>query len=148
MNSKYILAFITICIAISGHAQSFDDAVYLQKINKDLPHKFKSIKTGATLEAVREQKVVKIYMLIDDIEQYDEVLVERGDELQPNYGQCKEIHIEKGKYKNNYIEITDQYPLSSKMSNTYRIKTITSEGIMRMYPPVSLITEAEEHARK
>jgi F0F1-type ATP synthase beta subunit len=136
-------------IAISVHAQQPAESPELQKINKDLPHKFKAIKTDATLEVIREQNnVIKIYMLIDDIEQYDEILVERSDELQKNYSQCKEITIVKGKYKNNYIELTDQYPLSSKMANVYRLKAITSEGIMRMFPPVSVINADAENAKK
>lgn len=116
---------------------------YLQKINKLLPHQFKTLKTAATLEAVREKDVVKVYLLVDDIEQYDQLLVERSDETQTNYSQCKVIQVEKGKYPNNYIEVVDRYPLSPKMSNLYRLKSIDKDGILRMYPPVS-ITFAEE----
>jgi hypothetical protein len=136
-------------IAISVHAQQPAENSALQKVNKDLPHKFKEIKTDATLEVIREQNnVIKIYMLIDDIEQYDEILVERSDEMQKSFSQCKEITIVKGKYKNNYIELTDQYPLSSKMTNVYRLKTINSEGIMRMFPPVPVIAATQQNAKK
>ncbi len=148
MKSKYIVAIATFLIVASLYAQQPAENSYLDKINKELPHKFRELKTGTTLEVVREQKVVKIYMLIDDIEQYDQILVERSDEQQRNYSQCKAVQIDKGKFKNNYVELVDQYPLSPKMSNVYRIKTITSEGIMRMYPPVPIVMLAEENARK
>jgi predicted membrane-bound dolichyl-phosphate-mannose-protein mannosyltransferase len=149
MNSKITLAFIASFIAISMQAQQPATDSYLQKVNKDVPHKFAAIKTGATLEVIREQNnVVKIYMLIDDIEQYDLILVERSDEQQKNFSQCKEIKVIKGKYPNNYIELTDQYPLSPKMTNVYRLKTITSEGIMRMYPPVPIVNASDEKAMK
>jgi predicted DNA-binding protein (MmcQ/YjbR family) len=148
MNSKIILAVAALLIGVSVHAQQPADNDYLQKINKELPHKFKELKTGTTLEVIREQKVVKIYMLIDDLEQYEQILVERSDEQQMNYSQCKVIQIVKGKHKNNYIEVTDQYPLSPKMSNLYRIKTITADGIMRMYPPVPIMTLEEVNTKK
>jgi hypothetical protein len=147
MSNKITIAFIALMIAASLYAQKSVDP-YIEKANNAVPHKFKEIKTGATLEVIRDQHAVKIYMLIDDIEQYDEVLVERGDELQKNYSQCKVIQIEKGKYKNNYVELIDQYPLSPKMSNVYRVKTVTSEGITRMYPPVSIASLPEENAKK
>ena len=144
MRSKLILVFIILSASVSMYAQSPAQNVYLEKINRQLPHKFKELKTGATLEAVREKEVVKIFMLVDDIEQYDRILVERGgDDQQNSYSQCKEIEIDKGKFKNNYVEVTDQYPLSTKMSNQYRIKTVTSEGIVRIFPPISIAVTTE-----
>jgi len=106
------------------------------------------LKTGVTLEAVRENGVVKIYMLVDDIEQFDEIQVERSNALGQNYSECKEIKVEKGKYKNNYLEAVDQYPLSYQMSNSYRIKSITDDGIVRMYPPVPIVAMSDENAGK
>jgi hypothetical protein len=102
-------------------------------------HKFKEVKMGATLEAVKDHGVVKLYILVDDIEQYSQLIIERSDEMQNNFAQCKEVNIQKGKYKSNYLTIEDHYPLSNKMSNLYRIKTITADGIMRMYPAVPII---------
>lgn len=90
------------------------------------------------MEAVRYLDIVKLYILIDDIEQYEQILIERSDELGSNYSQCKLIKVERGKYPNNYVELTDRYPFSSRMTNLYRIKTITSENIMRMYAPVPI----------
>ena len=150
MNSSTLtLSLMAMLIAISVHAQQPAENPELQKINKELPHKFKEIKTDATLEVIRERNnVIKIYMIVDDIEQYDVILVERSDELQKNFSQCKEISVVKGKYKNNYIELVDQYPLSSKMTNVYRIKTINSEGIMRMFPPVPVMNATEQNVKK
>lgn len=148
MRSKIILVFIVLSASVSLYAQSPAQNAYLEKINKQLPHKFKDLKTGATLEVVREREVVKVYMLVDDVEQYDRIFVERGDEMQNNYSQCKAIEIDKGKFKNNYIEVTDQYPLPTKISNHYRIKTVTSEGIVRIFPPVAIELLAEANTKK
>jgi len=140
MKSKFAISVFALLITVSLSAQqSSGDSIYLQKINKELPHKFKALKIGATLEAIREKNDVKLYMLIDDIEQYSQILIERSDELQQNFSQCKVIEVEKGKYKNNYLEVTDHYPLSSKMTNVYRIKTVNSEGNSRMFPPVAIV---------
>ena len=141
MKSKMILMIATLLMGIAVSAQPAQDA--LAMANKDIPHKFKELKTGTTLEVIREKTEVKIYMLVDDIEQYEEILVERSDEQQLNYSQCKVIKVIKGKYKNNYVELVDHYPLSPKMSHLYRIKTITPDGIMRMYAPVPIV-RAEE----
>ncbi|MCW3124488.1 MAG: hypothetical protein JWO03_146 [Bacteroidetes bacterium] len=138
---RYFILLIFISAGTAAWSQSFPPG-YLEKINSKLPHKFKEIRTGSTMEVIRTQEIVKIYALIDDIEQYEQVLIERSDELGTNYGQCKLIKVEKGKYTNNYIEMTDRYPVSSKMSNLYRVKTITSDGIIRTYAPVP-ITMAE-----
>lgn len=128
-------------------AQSDPTGSYLQELNKLLPHKFKELKVGATLEAVREQNTVKLYMLVDDVEQYEQIIVERCGEQQNNFARCKVVQVQKGKYKNNYVEVTDQYPLPPKMTNQYRIKTITSEGITRMFPPVPVVYP-DEAAKK
>ena len=137
MKSKYLLFAASLCMCMAIGAQPVTAGA--PKPANAVPHAFKELKTGATIEAVREQGAVKVYMLIDDIEQYDQVMVERSDEMQINFSQCKQITIEKGKYKNNYLEVVDRYPLSPKMSNLYRIKTVTADGIMRMYPPVAII---------
>ncbi len=130
-----ISALLAICTATQAQAFS---PVYMAELNKSLPHKFKTINVGTTMEAIRVQEMVKVYVLIDDIEQYEQVLIERSDEFGTNFSQCKLINVEKGKYRNNYLELTDRYPVSTKMATMYRIKTITSDGIIRMYPPVSV----------
>jgi hypothetical protein len=139
MNFKHTIVFLSLAIAISGHAQQPAVAY---------PHKFKEIKLGATLDAVREHNTVRLYMVIDNIDQYDEISIERSDEHQQNFDQCKLIEVQKGKYKNNYLEAVDQYPLPPKMGNQYRIKTVTSEGITRMYPPVPVSYTEEPKAQK
>jgi hypothetical protein len=134
---RYILLLLLTLSFVGVHSQAMSPEE-LARINKLLPHKFKEIRTGTTIEVVRNPQVVKLYVLVDDIEQYDQILIERSDELGTNFSQCKQVTIKKGKYPNNYIELTDHYPVSSKMSNLYRIKTISSEGIIRMYSAVPI----------
>ncbi len=95
------------------------------------------------MEVVRDHSVIRIYMLVDDIEQYEELLVERSDETQSNYAQCKSITILKGKYPKNYVEVVDQYPQSVKMAGMYRLKAITSEGILKMFAPVNIMDKSQ-----
>ncbi len=140
---NYILLSAALLLCADAGAQAFSQQ-YLAQLNKSLPHKFQSINVGATLEAVREQEIVKLYLLVDDIEQYEQLLIERSDEFGANFAQCKLISIEKGKYPNNYLELTDRYPVSTKMATMYRVKTITSDGIIRMYPPVSVSKEDDK----
>ena len=142
MIQKHVLFIIAFCLSLSVMAQETKESkeAYLKRINKEVGHNFKELKTGVTIEVERVGGVVKIYMLVDDIEQFDELLVERSDQLGTNYAQCKSVTVVKGKYKNNYVEVIDQYPLSPKMSPLYRLKTITAEGITRMYAPVAIVT--------
>ena len=134
---KYIVFTLLTLTGLSVSSQAYSPE-YIAALNKTLPHQFKDIRTGSTLEAVRMQQTVQVYILIDDIEQYEQVLIERSDEMGVNFSQCKQIRIQHGKYPKNYIEITDRYPLSSKMTNVYRIKTVTSDGIIRTYAPVAI----------
>ena len=138
MNSKITFAFIVFLIAgtLSAQRPPSEDS-YLAKINMELPHKFKELRIGATLEAVRDHGVVRFYVIVDDIEQYSDIVIERSDEL-GDYAQCKTIKIQKGKFKNNYFQLDDQYPLSSKTANQYRIKALTADGIIRIYAPVAI----------
>lgn len=138
---KYFIAISLLTFSCTAmRAQAFSPQ-YLARLNKSLPHKFKAINVGATLEAVRDQEIVKLYLLVDDIGQYEQLLIERSDEFGGNFSQCKLISIENGKYPNNYLELTDRYPVSTKMATMYRVKTITSDGIIRMYPPVAVTKE-------
>ena len=139
MSSKSIIAFIVILISVGTlSAQQPSDDSYLAKINMELPHKFGELKVGATLEAVRDHGVVRFYILVDDIEQYGEIVIERRGELGHDFALCKTVKVQKGKFKNNYLELVDQYPLPSKTASQYRIKAMTDDGIMRIFPPVSI----------
>ena len=140
MNSLYILVLGLSFISLPAFAQDTLAHTHIAGRDPKLPHQFREMKTGATLEAVRDRDAVKLYVMIDSIEQYSEVVIERSEETQTTYAQCKMIRVEKGKYPKNYVELTDRYPLSSKMPNQYRIKGITPEGIVRIFPavPVSM----------
>jgi hypothetical protein len=137
IHIRYLILFFLTGTGIGASAQMMSPKD-LAQINKGLPHKFKEIRTGTTIEVVRNPQVVKLFVLVDDIEQYDQILIERSDELGTNFSQCKLVTIKKGRYPNNYLELSDNYPVSSKMSNLYRIKTISPEGIIRMYPSVPI----------
>lgn len=135
---RSMFTILMVIFSVSLYAQESRQA-YLERINKELPHQFKELKLGATLEAVRTPNDVQLYLLVDDVEQYEEVLIERSDDTQTNFAQCKRIEVVSGKFRHNYIEVVDRYPLSSKMTNVYRVKCVTPEGIVRMFAPVPVI---------
>ena len=112
MIQKFILIILTLCLSLGVIAQETKESkeAYLKRINKEIGHNFKELRTGVTMEAKRVGGVVKVYMLVDDIEQFEELQVERSDEFGTNFAQCKSVTIVKGKYRNNYVEVTDQYP--------------------------------------
>jgi hypothetical protein len=116
---------------------------------KNIPHQFKEIKRGATLEAVRLGGIIKLYILVDDIEQYTQIQVERGNEFN-EYSGVKVIEITKGKYKNNYIETEDRFPVSSQMDSKYRLKGINEEGTIKIFAPVTVVlpSKADSVAKK
>jgi hypothetical protein len=136
MHIRLLVLFFVVISSPILSAQDSTANVYLQRINKTIPHQFNALRSVATVEAVRGQGVVKIYMLVDDVEQYEQLIIERSDEMGVNFAQCGVVEVQKGKYKNNYVELIDRYPVSPKMMINYRLKTIDKEGNMRMLPPV------------
>lgn len=134
----YRLVLVVILFASGTIMAQETKAEYLERLNATLPHQFKELNTGATMEAVRTKNEVHLYLLVDDVTQYEQLLIERSDEMQQNFSQCKLIDVATSKFDRNYIEAIDRFPVSSRMTNVYRLKAITPEGIVRMFAPIAI----------
>jgi hypothetical protein len=135
-----VLLLSAVIMGMWGNVFAQDSLAKKQPLaKKSKVHTFITSHAGATLEAVRELGEVKLYMMVDDVEQYEKLYVERSDESQTYFTQIKPIDVTPGKYPDNYIEVIDKYPVSSKMTNLYRLKAVTADGITKMFAPVSVI---------
>lgn len=106
-------------------------------------HVFKDIKASYTLEGERKGNIVKIYIKLADIDNYLEVVLERASSESSNYTRCRTIPIEVGKYKNDIILTEDRFPLSTKVSSNYRITATTRDGVLKTFPPVTVLEGAK-----
>jgi hypothetical protein len=101
-------------------------------------HKFKEYNNNYTLEAERKGTVVKLYLRMDDIEQYAEVILVRSQAELGNFTDVKHIPIIQGANKFEYVETEDRYPLPTKVGAAYKIRAITKDGAIRMFPAITL----------
>lgn len=101
-------------------------------------HKFKEAGTGYALEAERKGTVVKLYLRMEDIEQYAEVILVRGSAEVGNFTDVRHIEIIKGANKYEYVETEDRYPLSTKVASAYKVRAVTKDGAIRTFPAITL----------
>lgn len=101
-------------------------------------HKFKDYNNTYALEAERKGPVVKLYLKMDDIEQYAEVILVRSQAELGNFSDVRHIQVIKGANKFEYVETEDRYPLPTKVGAAYKIRAITKDGAIRMFPAITL----------
>lgn len=89
-------------------------------------------------EVYREHGKVMLALTIRHPETYKQLLLERSGENLRSYGQCRFILIEKNVDYSKPIIEQDRYPLPASTDAYYRIKSVTTDGIERVYPPVRL----------
>lgn len=99
---------------------------------------FKSTDEDVVLEVERVKGEVLLHLLVKDLNQYDHILVERSAENQNYFGQCKYISCAEEKPVNDQLMKQDKYPFSAAKDVYYRIKTVTRDGVSRVYPAVLL----------
>ena len=99
---------------------------------------FKSTDEDVVLEVERGKGEVVLHLLVKNMGQYDHILVERSAENQNYFGQCKYISCADEKTVNDQLTKQDKYPFSAAKDVYYRIKTVTKDGISRVYPAVLL----------
>ena len=101
-------------------------------------HKFKDYNNSYALEAERKGPIVKLYLKMDDIEQYAEVILVRSQAELGNFSDVRHIQVIKGANKFEYVETEDRYPLPTKVGAAYKIRAITKDGAIRMFPAITL----------
>lgn len=90
------------------------------------------------IELSREQQSVNIALFISNAQQFESVSIERSLDSQNNFGQCKFIQFNQSAQPNVVIVKKDAFPLTYVDEVYYRVKTISTDGVTRIYPSVRL----------
>lgn len=99
---------------------------------------FKSADGELAMELSREGQSVNIALFLTNASQFEEVMIERSLDAFNNFGQCKYIKFNGSAQPNVVIVKRDDFPLTSVDEAYYRIKTVSTEGVTRIYPSVRL----------
>ena len=99
---------------------------------------FKSPDGEIAIEVSRQQQTVTIALFLTNATQFESVSIERSLDAQNNFAQCKYIRFNESAQANVVIVKKDEFPLTSIGDIFYRIKTISTEGVTRIYPSVRL----------
>lgn len=106
---------------------------------KSQDYKLKSADGEFIMEVEREPSSVKVTFYFTDPSRYSYLIIER--EMDGQFRQCGYMDM-----KNSYggaIEVYDNYPPSDLEDCNYRVRTVTTDKIERIYPPVRLPAAAQ-----
>lgn len=98
----------------------------------------KSSDDAFVVEVYHSGTRVKITLQFTDSSQYNYVTIERSIDPVVHFSQCKYLAPDKAKDSKRIYHLEDAYPLSTSQDLFYRIKTVSAEGVTRVYPPVRL----------
>lgn len=98
----------------------------------------KSSDDELAIEVSRGAQSVTIALYFTKASQYESVLIERSDNQQLNFSQCKYIKFNESAKDTVVLSKKDNYPMPFSNDIYYRVKTITKEGVTRIYPSVRL----------
>ncbi len=133
---RIFLPALLLLLCLVGTAQVPD---YIMKSSDD----------AFVVEVYHSGTRVKITLQFTDSSQYSYVTIERSIDPVIHFSQCKYLTPEKGKDGKRVYHLEDAYPLSTSQDMFYRIKTVSAEGVTRVYPPVRLPAgEATETVKK
>lgn len=124
---KQLLPVFFSCIA--GLNMTFSQATdYFMKSSDD----------ELAIEVSRGEQSVTIALYFTKASQYESVLIERSDNQQLNFSQCKYIKFNNSANDTVVLSKKDTYPMPFANDIYYRVKTITKDGVTRIYPSVRL----------
>jgi hypothetical protein len=98
----------------------------------------KSADNEVGMEVSRNDKGVDIALFFSRASQFEYVAIEKSGDAQNNFSQCKYIKFNESANDSVVIVKRDTYPYSSTEDVFYRLKTITKDGVSRIYPSVRL----------
>ncbi len=98
----------------------------------------KSADDELAIEVSRGEQSVTIALYFIKASQYESVLIERSDNQQLNFSQCKYIKFNDSANDTVVLSKKDTYPMPFANDIYYRVKTITKDGVTRIYPSVRL----------
>ena len=101
-------------------------------------HVFVSTDREINFEVERKQGEIALYFQSIVFNQYDEIQVERSESDNGPYSVCKTIELSQVKPADGYYKTSDKYPLNAQKDCYYRIKTISKDGSMKTFPPMTL----------
>ncbi len=90
------------------------------------------------MEVSRGEYGIEIAILFTKASQFEYVTIEKSGDSQNNFGQCKYIKFNESANDSVIIVKRDTYPLTASEDVYYRVKTITKDGVSRVYPAVRL----------
>jgi len=108
----------------------------------------KSSDAEFAMEVSRGDKGIDIALLLSKASQFDFVTIEKSADSQTGFSQCKYIKFNESANDSVVIVKRDVYPLTSADDVYYRLKTVTKEGVTRVYPAVRLPALHEDRKLK
>ena len=99
---------------------------------------FISSDSDVIMKVVREKGEIVLYMSFGDSLSFSSLTIERKADFDVNFSQCKYISYDDAKAKNMQLIRKDTYPYPGNTDVWYRLKLLTKEGIIRIYPPIRL----------
>lgn len=129
MNKNLFLKISTFFLLIASAYPSFSQ-------NND--YFLKSSDNEVAIEVSRGAEGIEIALLFTKASQFEYVTIEKSADSQNNFSQCKYIKFNESANDSVVIVKRDVYPLNASDDVYYRVKTITKEGVSRVYPAVRL----------
>jgi hypothetical protein len=128
--------YTTFILAVLIASKSFAGAPLLAAEK----HEFKSTSNDINFEAERIKGEVVFHFYSQYFKEYEQVIIERGGDLNTGFIGCKAISIAEQKIQDgNYFQNADRYPLPANKDSYYRIKTIAKDGVTKTYPPIQIV---------
>jgi hypothetical protein len=99
---------------------------------------YKSPDDEVAVNIERGSGIVKFKLSMQNLGNYDHIIIERSVDNPGNFGQCKYITCADKKSTGGNMTTTDNYPYSADRGVYYRIKTVNKDGIERCYAAILL----------
>jgi hypothetical protein len=106
-------------------------------------HEFKTTDREVNFDIERKQGEIALYFQSQVFSSYEEIVVERCGAGSTSYSVCKTIDASKIKTEDGYYMTSDKFPLPAQTDVSYRIRTVSKDGVMKMFPPVLLAAYAK-----
>ena len=101
-------------------------------------HEFKSTEREINFDIERRQGEVVLHFQSTVFSSYDEIVVERSGSDNGGFSVCKTIGIAETKITGDYYRTSDKFPTTAQKDSYYRIKTVSKDGTVKMFPPILL----------
>jgi hypothetical protein len=100
---------------------------------------FVSADTIVNMELRRVPNAVDVSLVINNAVQYEYIMLEKSAEPYSGFKQCRYVECN-AVNKDGNLQLTrrDMYPISCRQNAYYRVKTISKDGFMRIYPAICL----------